>query len=133
MDRQEEVIVALVASVFVAAVGALVVRRAHDHIVEHLDRHFHHLGAVIVTATQDVVDAVVAQLDRARGEIVARIAEVQAQLDAAGVPAESVDLSALSAAAQALDDIVPDVPEVPAEVPAEVVGDPVEDGGSFDA
>lgn len=110
---------ALVAAGFVAAVGALVVRRAHDHIIEHLDRHSHHLGAVIVTASQDVVDAVVAQLGKAKGEIVARIADVQSQLDAASVPAESVDLSALTAAAQSLDDIVPDVPEVtaPAEDP----------------
>jgi hypothetical protein len=33
---------------------------------------------------------------------------VKAQLEAASVPAETVDLTALTAAAQALDDIVPD-------------------------
>jgi hypothetical protein len=41
---------------------------------------------------------------------VAKIADVQAQLDAAGVPAEQVDLTALTAAAQALDDVVADEP-----------------------
>lgn len=64
-----------------------------------------------MSSTQDAVNAVVAQLNKAKGEIVAKIADVQAQLDAANVPAEQVDLSELTAAAQALDDVVPDVPE----------------------
>jgi len=68
----------------------------------------------------------VARLHHAREEIVARLTEVQQQLDDAAIPAEVVDLSALTDAAQALDDIVPDAPEVPAEVPAEVTGDPAE-------
>ena len=61
---------------------------------------------------------------KAQVEITTRISEVQAQLDAAQVPAESVDLSALVAAAQALDDIVPDV-EVLVDEPADVVADVV--------
>lgn len=61
-------------------------------------------------STQDAVNAVTEQLVKAQREIVARIADVQAQLDAAGV-AEQIDLSSLTAAAQALDDVVPD-PEV---------------------
>jgi len=59
-------------------------------------------------STQDTINAIVTQLGKAKDEIVAKIADVQAQLDAASVPAEQVDLSALTAAAQALDDIVPD-------------------------
>jgi hypothetical protein len=59
-------------------------------------------------STQESIDAVVAQLGKAKDEVVAKIADVQAQLDAANVPPEVVNLDALNAAAQALDDIVPD-------------------------
>jgi hypothetical protein len=69
-------------------------------------------------STQDNINAVVTQLGKAKDEIVAKIADVQAQLDAANVPAEVVDLSALNAAAQALDDVVPDEP---ADVPEEPI------------
>jgi uncharacterized protein YPO0396 len=65
------------------------------------------IGRHLMTAQEDI-NAVVAQLGKAKDEIVAKIADVQAQLDAANVPAEQVDLTALNAAAQALDDIVPD-------------------------
>jgi hypothetical protein len=66
-------------------------------------------------STQESIDAVVTQLGKAQAEIVSKIADVQAQLDAANVPAEVVNLDALNAAAQALDDIVPDAPAAPAE------------------
>jgi hypothetical protein len=72
-------------------------------------------------STQAAVDSVVAQLGKAKGEIVAakdelvaKIVDLQNQLDA-GVPAEQVDLSGLKAVAQSLDDIVPDVAEEPVE------------------
>ena len=61
-------------------------------------------------STQDSIDAVVAQLGKAKDEVVAKIADVQAALDAANVPAEVVNLDALNAAAQALDDVVADEP-----------------------
>ena len=64
----------------------------------------------LAMSTQESVDAIVVQLGKAKDEVVAKIRDVQAQLDAAAVPAEVVDLSALSAAAQALDDVVPDAP-----------------------
>ena len=63
-------------------------------------------------STQDSIDAVVAQLGKAKDEVVAKIADAQAALDAANVPAEVVNLDALNAAAQALDDIVADAPPV---------------------
>jgi hypothetical protein len=66
----------------------------------------------LAMSTQESIDAVVAQLGKAKDEVVAKIADVQAQLDAAAVPAEVVNLDALNAAAQALDDIVPDAPPV---------------------
>jgi predicted Zn-dependent protease with MMP-like domain len=69
-------------------------------------------------STQDAVNAVTEQLVKAQREIVARIADVQAQLDAAGV-AEQIDLSSLTAAAQALDDVVADVEVVVEPVDAE--------------
>lgn len=59
-------------------------------------------------STQEAVDAVVEQLGKATAEIVSKIEDVQAQLVAAQVPADVVNLDALKAAAQALDDIVPD-------------------------
>jgi hypothetical protein len=69
----------------------------------------------LTMSTQEAIDAVVTQLGKAKTEIVAKIADVQAQLDAANVPAEVVNLSALTAAAQALDDIVPDAPVTPSQ------------------
>ena len=72
----------------------------HDHLVEHFERIAH-------MSVADTIAAVVVQLDKSRGEIVSRIADLQAQI-AAGVPAEQLDLSSLIAAAQALDDINPD-------------------------
>ena len=69
------------------------------------------IGRLIVS-TQENIDAIVVQLGRAKDEVVAKIADVQAQLDAANVPAEVVNLDALNAAAQALDDIVADEPPV---------------------
>ena len=82
-------------------------------------------------SVQESIDSVVAQLTKARAEIVqardellASIADVQEQLDSVEAP-EDVDLTALTAAAQSLDDIVPDAPEVPDEEPVEDV--PVED------
>lgn len=76
---------------------------------------------------QATIDGVVAQLAKAREEIVqardellAKIADVQDQLDNAEAP-EDVDLTALTAAAQSLDDIVPDAPEVTDEPADDVV------------
>jgi len=63
-------------------------------------------------STQESIDALVVVLARAKEEIVSELATVQAQLSAANVPAEVVNLDALNAAAQALDDIVPDAPPV---------------------
>jgi hypothetical protein len=70
----------------------------------HLTRSFGRFAMSV----QDAVNAITAQLVKAQGEITNRIADVQAQLDAAGV-AEQIDLSSLTAAAQALDDVVADV------------------------
>ena len=72
------------------------------HTIDALDK----LREKIVS-TQDTVDAIVAQLAKARAEILAKLTDVQAQLDAAGV-AEQVDLGPLVDIAQALDDVVPD-------------------------
>ena len=81
---------------------ALILALLVMHTIDALDK----LRERIVS-TQDAINAVVEQLVKAQREIVNRIADVQAQLDAAGV-AEQVDLSSLTAAAQALDDVVAD-------------------------
>lgn len=68
----------------------------------------------LMGAVQDAVDAVVAQINKAQAEILAQIAALEAR-------EPSVDLTALKAAAQALDDINPDVvEEPPVEPPTEV-------------
>lgn len=69
-------------------------------------------------SNQDRINAVAAQLNKAKNEVVGAIDELKAQV-AAG---ETLDFTALDAAAQGLDDIVADPePEVPAEpeAPAE--------------
>lgn len=114
-----------------ATIGAwITVSRTHNHIIEHLDRKARSLKGLVLMSAQDTVNTVVAQLRKARTEVLeardsltAKIVDLQGQLDNAGV-ADQVDLSELQAVAQDLDDIVPDVPEVPDVVPAEVVGEP---------
>lgn len=87
-------------------------------IAWRINRAFTHIESGFIMATQEAVNAIVAQVRKGTGEVVAKIAELQAQVDA-GAP---VDLSELAAAAQALDDIVADAPVV------EVVEDePVEE------
>lgn len=112
---------ALAAALSIAAVLGYA-GHAHAHIIEHLDRQVKHLERFVMSESQDAVNAVVNQLRKIALEVKNEIASVQAQLDAAQVNAEKVDLSALTEAAQALDDIVPDaVPEVeaPADAPAD--------------
>lgn len=71
----------------------------------------------------DALVAVVAQLGKARGEIVGKIEDLTAALEAAQVedPDVTQAVSDLKAAAQGLDDLVPDAPveEPPVETPAE--------------
>lgn len=62
------------------------------------------------------LSAIAAQMEKAKAEIVAKIAELQAALSDVPLPADAtVALAALSAIAQTLDDIVPDAP--PADEP----------------
>ena len=65
-----------------------------------------------VMSLQETVDNLTEELARAYGEIKAEIAQLQAQVEAAGV-AEQVDFTALQAAADALDGIVPDIATEP--------------------
>ncbi len=67
----------------------------------------------IIMALQDVVDQITEELALAHGRIQAEIAKVQAQLEAAQVPVEEVDLSALQAEADLLAGIVPAEPTEP--------------------
>lgn len=63
-------------------------------------------------ATQDTINALVAQLGKAKDEILTKIADLNMQVQDAGV-ADKVDLSELTAAVQAIDDINPDTPAAP--------------------
>ena len=82
-------------------------------------------------ATQKQVDELTVQVVKINDEVKASAAVLKAELEsvkeqlaAANVPAETVDLTALAAAIQAVDDINPDPEEVPVEEP---VVDPVEE------
>lgn len=69
---------------------------------------------VIMGAVQDAIDQIVTQLGKAKDEILGEIANLEAQVAAGEVP----NLDALKAAAQGLDDVVPDpVVEPPVESP----------------
>ena len=57
-----------------------------------------------IMSVQEVVDGLVEQVAKVKNELVTRLAELQLQVSAG----QEVDLSALSAAIQSLDDIVPD-------------------------
>lgn len=65
----------------------------------------------IMGAIQDAVDQIAAQLAKSKAEVVATIADLEANIAAGETP----DLTALKAAAQALDDLIPDVPVEPTE------------------
>lgn len=109
----------------IAAMAVAAIRRvsaAESHLVEHLDRRTTQLRTEVIMSQQTVIDAVVSTLRHAKGELDAKLADLQAKIDA-GVPAEQLDLSDLQAVAQSLEDIVPDA--APADEP--VVDEPVED------
>ena len=86
----------------VAAAAAGFALFGYHKISVSLERYF--------MSTQAAIDAVVAQLVKAKDEIVGKLEEatagVEAQLVEAGVE-DVVDLSALTAIAQQLDDLVP--------------------------
>jgi hypothetical protein len=69
----------------------------------------------IMTELQDTLDKITNQLGKAKDEIVNQIANLETQIAAGETP----DLTALTEAAQALDDVVPDQPaeETPTEEP----------------
>jgi hypothetical protein len=59
----------------------------------------------IMSEQQAQIDALAEQLGKAKAEIIAQVEALQAQIDAGGV----VDLTALKAAVQGIDDLNPDV------------------------
>lgn len=72
-----------------------------------------------LVSNQDKINALADQLDKARGEIVAGIDELKAQV-AAG---EDLDFSRLEAGAQALDDLHADAAPEPVAAPADITVD----------
>jgi hypothetical protein len=119
----------LAANLLAALVILRRVKRSHNHLVEHLDRIANHLEREIQMSQQDIIDIITAELGKVYNEVTAQadglnavIADLRAQI-AAGTPTAELNLSALEAAAQKLDDIVPDeIPAPPVDVtPADVV------------
>lgn len=86
---------------------------------------FTNIESGFIMGVQEAVNEIVAQVKKGTGEVVAKIAELQAKVDAG----EPVDLSELAAAAQALDDIVADAPVVvePEPVVEQPVVEPVDE------
>lgn len=112
--------IALIALTLATTVLAYRLGTIHNHLVEHLDRQTAHLQGVIAMSQQGIVNRVVAQLSRAKEEIIGKLTELQTQIDN-GVPAEELDLGPLTDLAQALDDVVLDAPVAP---PADAPVDP---------
>lgn len=110
----------LAANLLATITTAHLIHTTKTQLSDHLKRHTNHLKGVTRMATQDTVNAVTAQLRKAKDEILAKVADLQVQIDDAQV-ADRVDVSELVAVAQALDDVVPDpIVELPAEVPDEL-------------
>lgn len=101
--------VALIALTLATTVLAWRINSINSHLVEHIDRQTIHLQGVIAMSTQDTINAIVTQLAKAKAEIIGKLTELQTQIDN-GVPAEQLDLGPLTDLAQALDDVVIDVP-----------------------
>jgi hypothetical protein len=70
-------------------------------------------GNPLMGAVQDAIDQVTSQLDKAKDEILTEIANLESQVAAGQAP----DLTALKAAAQGLDDVVPDDVVPPDDTP----------------
>lgn len=106
---------ALIALTLATTLLAYRINALHSHLVEHVDRQVAHLEGAVMASQQEVINALAEQVRRGTAEVCQRIADLQGQIDA-GVPAEDLDLSELSAAAQALDNVVPDpVVDAPTE------------------
>jgi hypothetical protein len=75
-------------------------------------RDLHEIREIVMTAVQDAVDAITAEIGTAQANIVAEITALQATIDAGGTP----DLTALQAAADALS-AVPGTPPVDPNAP----------------
>jgi hypothetical protein len=85
-------------------------RRNRIEVAQRINNLYHLLRGVIISESQDAVDAVVAQLVKVRDEVVAEVANLEAQVAAGQAP----DLTALKEIAQSLDDLNPDPAPEPA-------------------
>jgi hypothetical protein len=104
-------------------------REEHVHITHHFDEcvvdvlrafsksfttHFHHLERTIMASNAELQQSLTDlgnQLDKAKGEIVQKIADLEAAVAAGGGSTPEVDaaLEALKGKVQALDDLHADV------------------------
>lgn len=79
------------------------------YLLDNLNNRLKHTERHLMSELQDAVDAVAAQVSKGTAEVVAQVAALEAQIAAGVAP----DLTALKAAAQALDDL--NVDPAPAE------------------
>jgi hypothetical protein len=77
-----------------------------NNLIERIE-----LKELLMGAVQDVIDQITEQLDKAKTEILTKVADLETQVAAGETP----DLEPLKAAAQGLDDIVVDKPDTPDE------------------
>ena len=78
-----------------------------------------------IDALTTQVDNVYTEVTTAAAALTARLAELQTQIDN-GVPTEELDLTALAAGIQKLDDITPDAVVPPSDVPVDAPAEPVD-------
>ena len=104
------VLVAACVAAYLSARVLFALRKVDRLNSERVNRLARIMRKELKVTAQETVDAIVAQLGKAKTEIVTKIAELEAANP-------GVDLSALTEIAQGLDDVVPDV------VPAEPVED----------
>ena len=104
------VLVAACVAAYLSARVLFALRKVDRLNSERVNRLARIMRKELKVTAQETVDAIVAQLGKAKTEIVTKIAELEAANP-------GVDLSALTEIAQGLDDVVPEV------VPAEPVAD----------
>lgn len=102
-------------------IATWLMHHAEDRIIKHSDHRDVNIERIIRMTAQDTINEITTQLAKSGTEIVGKIADLEAAVAAGETP----DFTELKAAAQSLDDIVPDA--VVVEPPVEPVEPPVEE------
>jgi ABC-type transporter Mla subunit MlaD len=94
--------------ILIVVIGGMILAAAKS-IIKNQWHLYHQLKNKLMATLEEQLDAIIAQISKASGEITDRIDELEAELGQI-TPSAQQKLDALKAAAQTLDDIVPDAP-----------------------